>query len=350
MRTYTKNGCSVFYPDSNIWLNDLAFIVLETGTGLAGAEITITNTTTGDFKILTYSSELFRLSFDINDVVRQLFTANNCVLNFVVNVFVSGIHSFEFGFNSTILMGKSLPDRSHGSTQTIYAFSKEDLSNIELYLMALGTLSVDGHQMAVTRDGFNSFDLKDIITTKGIHNLHFSTGTGISGIEITNAVPGTASVEVSLIYDESIITDYIPGGDLLHKLNLADYKINLVYDEPCDDFNFIEVRYIDNDGCLRYLGGKIMNQNISVKQENIFSAEGIYRSVSQKSISDSTGTVKVHFEELKRDSYWKDILFSEKIEFLNWNGNWFPCSLSTAKVTVDSNSSQDVEIEFEILK
>ena len=73
-----------------------------------------------------------------------------------------------------------------------------------------------------------------------------------------------------------------------------------------------------------------------------------YNKLSKRFITNAAKTVKIGYGELRRDSFWSDILLSQRVEFLDVQGNWRECSVKTSKVAVSSNEEDDVELEYEI--
>lgn len=363
MRTYTTNGTTITYPDSNIWVGDNTPLSVSDPNYTVGAEIVVTNMATLKSKRLIHVSELKNLMFSLNDTIRSLFTYGGCDMNVKVVVYTDGFNNGSFGFNIKVLEGKTLPNRRHGSTQTVYAYSQDDLYKMSFVFAGSGQLSANGHSIPVVYSGYNSFDLRPYITQSGTYSLCYRYGAKGGGpdtttrVEITdvnNLTPfsGVANLKFSGI-DYQPVQDEIKGGGIWNdeQINIADYCIDLVWDESCNDFNFFKVRYFDTDGCIRFLGGKIDNETINSKQNNYYRSDNyVYRNISRKHIQDLSGTVKVLYQDLKRNSYWSDILLADRIDFLNYNGEWLECSIATSKVTVKSDESDDVEIEYELYK
>lgn len=363
MRVNLINGTTVTYPDSTVWIGDNMPVSLSNPTYTVGADIVVTNMASLKSKQLIHVSELKNLMFSLNDAVRSLFSYGGCDMNVKVSVYTDGFFDDSFGFNIKVLEGKTLPNRSHGSTQTVYAYSIDDLYKMSFIFAGTGQLSANGHSFPVVSPGYNSFDFRSYITHSGTYQLCYRYGAKGGGqdtttrIEITdvnNITPFSAVTNLSFSdIDDQPSQDEIKGGGIWNdeQINLVDYCIDLVWEDSCDDFNFFKVRYFDTDGCLRYLGGKIESETTNSKQDNYYRSDNyVYRNISRKHFKDMSGTVKVVYPDLKRNSYWSDILLADRIDFLSYDGNWIECSLVTSKATVKSEDSEDVSLEFELYK
>lgn len=372
MRTYTSSNITLTYPDATAYLRDNHSIVLEgvLGNQKVGAVITVTNAASGASRTLRYLSEMNRLVFPLNDTFTSLAREGSVTHNIVVEIY-DGMSAVDtFGFDTDIVNGQSLPLRRHGSTRTIYVYSEDDLRKVQVLYPASGAVSVGGCSFIVPYEGILGLDLRACVTRFGEWSLCYDSEAkgvepsepqyeeaGKAGIKIVGVkdISPTSAVAQLWFPDTSGEIDQDSGGGIWddERFNMHGYCIRLVYDEPCNGgFDFFKVRYTDTDGCIRYLGGKILEQTTSRDAENYYrlDTDSVYRNISRRFADSSAGTVKVGYDSLRRDSYWTDILLAEKVEFLNYNGDWVECSVVTDKVTVKSEESEDVTIEYELFK
>lgn len=378
MRKTTVNTSEVTYPNSVIWVGDNCTISISDPIYSVGLKVNITNQSTNKTKELIYISEIKNLTLDISDTIRKLFVSGGTSFNIKVSCYTGGFYTGQFGFNTYCLDGKTLTSRKHGSTRTVYVYSQDDLAKVQFVFSGTGGLNVNGHNLPVVGTGRTSFDLRPYITHAGEYQLCYRYGIKTanvqqaesmqeinrsgddvrmdvtSRVEITNVIPSTFSASVALQFsdiDSQPSVDEIKGGGVWNdeKVNLSDFCIKLVYENICDDFNVFKVRYFDTDGCMRYLAGKIDTETVNSKQKNYYHNDGsVYRNISRKKIETASDTVKVKYQDLRRDSYWSDILLADRIDFLNYSGQWMQCSIVTNKVTVNSYESDDVSLEFEL--
>lgn len=358
MRTTNIGHTAIKYMDTTCWLNDNLFIELAGNDVSVGADIKITEISSGKYRKIKYISDLERLVFPLTDSMKSLYN-DSISFNIVVNVYEDGQIVGSFGFDTDVLNGKSLPLRAHGSTRTVYVYNPSDLIKMQLLFPATGKLVVNGITFPVLKPGLNSFNISSVISHSGSYTMCYKAEAksgGESDMDIVNVFDITPFSAVAQLYfeDESgdVPEDQENKGDIWQdsKFKAKDYCMELVYEMPCDDFDFFKVRYTDTDGCMRYLGGKILSQTTNTDQKNYFRQDtnSVYRNISRKYIVESSGTVKVAYDSLKRDSYWSDVLLSDKIEFLNYDNAWYECSIVDKKVTVNADDSQDVELEFEL--
>lgn len=368
MRQTTISNISLTYPDAITWLHDNITVTLQgtLGSQKVGADITVTNTATGGVRKLRHLSELNTLVFPLNDSFMSLYS-QNATYNVVVNVYSGQWLVGTFGFDTDVLNGQTLPLRRHGSTRTIYAYSVDDLRKVQVLFPASGAFSVGGCSFVVPYEGIIGYDLRSCVTRVGEWSMCYDSqakdvepqgkDTGKAGVNIVsvNDITTTSAVAQLWFADTSgeIDPDSDKGGGIWNdeKFYMDAYCIRLIYDEPCEGgFDFFKVRYTDTDGCLRYLGGKIVEQSVGRDSENYYrlDADSVLRNISRKHTTSSNGTVKVGYDSLRRDSYWTDILLSDKVEFLNYNGDWVECSVVSDEVTVTSDESEDVTIEYEL--
>lgn len=362
MRTKNIGNIKLTYPNSTIWLGDNILLELQTmlANGPVGGKVTIRNAATGMSLVQTYLTEMKNLVFDIRDSINSLYT-DNLTFNINVDVYddVFQLYGGSYSFNLTTLDGKSIPGRKHGSARTIYLYGPSDLAKVGFYFNNTGVLRINGTTFNVTTVGFHQFDLRAVITDTGIYQACFDSGVKpgiptvvVAGIE--DITEKSAVVRIDLTTGKEDVKTAGKGGQLWNKdiFKFDEYCINLVYEQPCEDFDFFKVRYKDTDGIMRYLGGQVISDKTAAEGENYYrpSIEYTYRNLSRKHLKEASGTVKVFYSMLRRDSYWNDILLAEKIEFLDTNNNWLPCSLVTNSVEVNHNESQDVTLEYQLYK
>ena len=367
MRQQTVLTTNVIYPNDTVFVGDNVFISLSDSVYPTGAVIALTNMATLKTIELTYISELKNLTIDLTDSVRRLHQVGGCTMNCKVKVYSDKFYSGTFSFNFDTLDGKSLVHRQHGSTRTVYLYDPEDLTKVNLFFIGSGSFRTGNTSVPIIYNGRNSLNLSSWITGEGEYTGCYcykckgggGGGGGIdetSRVEIVDAAVTINSALVSLTYhdvDSQPPKEDVKGGSVWadSKLNLADYCIRFIYQNHCDDFDFFKVKYYDTDGCLRYLGGKIINETTESKRKNYLGIrDSIFKDVSQKHIESSSIQVKVAYEDLRRDSYYSDILLAENVWFENYDGEWMPCSVADSKITVKSEDSADVEITYELMK
>lgn len=359
MRETTLGGSKLTYPDPTIWLDDNIYIkVTNINGGNSGAKVVVTNMATGVYIKHTYISEINEVVFDLRDTLKSLYT-DNLTFTIAVDVYSDNLFDGSFSFTLTTLDGKSIPGRPHGSARTIYMYSPSDLVKVGFIFNNTGSLALNGTSFPIIASGFTQLNLSDVITNDGVYNACFDAGAkggksemDIAGIE--DITPFSAVARLEFASGSENNPDAGKGGGVWNDdvFDMDDYCIRIVYDEPCDRFDFFKVRYKDSDGIIRYLGGKIVSDKTSASGENIYrpDLDLPYRNLSKKFITETSETVKVFYSMLRRDAYWGDVLLANNVEFLDINDNWLPCSVITSNVEVKSEEMQDVTLEFELYK
>lgn len=361
MRTYTSGNLTITYPEATAWLYDnLPIQVTATNGDPVGADIVVTNVANGQYRKLSYTSELSTLTFSLNDTFLSLY--NGRTYNVVVKPKISGVSAPQLAFDVDMLEGRTLPFRTHGSTRTVYIYREEDLNKIEFLFPATGALSTPCGTISVTYGGYKAINLSNCNLQQGTYNLCFDAGgkgggdmDGVLNIVNVDNITPWAGCAVLEWKDTSgdIPTTKSKGGGVWkdEELDYNDYCIELNYTETCNDgFNFFLVRYLDTDGLVRFLGGKVIEETTESKGNNFYNldVETPYNKLSRRFITEASKTVKIGYGELRRDSFWNDILYSPRVEFLDVQGNWRECALDTTKVTVTSDETDDVELTFKI--
>lgn len=357
MRTISLSNTVINFPDKMSWLYDNTYIVLKGNDVSVGADIRVTNTSTGEYRKLKHISEIERIVFPLNDTLFSLYS-DSYLYNITLNLYENGTQVASFGFDTDIYNGRSLPLRAHGSTRTVYVYGPEDLYKLQMLYPTSGNLSVNGSTVPILSSGIIGKDLRPYITNTGIYKVCFNSGAKpgsdqISIVNVKNITPFSAVAEL----DFSKGDGQIPAideqkGDIWadSKFKAQSYCFDIIYEEVCKNFNAFKVRYTDTDGCLRYLAGRIMEDTTNASGENYYRLDTttVLKNISRKYITGSSGVVKVAYPNLRKDSYWNDILLSPKIEFLNYNNEWVECSVVDESVTVTAEESEDVTLQFQL--
>ncbi len=364
MRTTTVSNIEITYPDATAYLGDNLFIALKSTNDLPiGAQIQVTDLASTKYRKLRYLSETSNVVFSLNDAIDSLYH-DALSFNITIRLYEDGAYVGDYGFDVDIMNGRTLPLRRHGSTRTIYVYGEDDIYKVGFIFPASGSLSVNGHGVPIIAGGYTSLDLRSYITNTGEYQLCFQAGAKgdnetqsqntISIVDVGGVTPFSAVAQLYFADTSGDVPSGDKGGGVWKEdeFYLENYCMTLVYDSVCDDFNFFKVRYYDTDGIMRYLGGKVVSETTESKGENFYRMDTSIplRNISRRYLTECSDTVNVAYGELRRDSYWNDILLADKVEFKNHNDEWVECSVKTSKVTVTSDETQDVELEFEILK
>ena len=372
MRNITISNIEITYPDATAYIGDNLFIALKSTYDLpVGAQIQVTDLASTKYRKLRYLSETSNVVFSLNDAIDSLYH-DALSFNITIQLYENDVIVDSFGFDTDIMNGRTLPLRAHGSTQTVYVYDNEELYKVGFIFPASGSLSVNGHGVPIISAGYTSLDLRPYITAAGEYQLCFQAGAKgdnqsqtqsqsqaqaqntISIVNVGGITPFSAIAQLYFADTSGDVPSGDTGGGVWNddEFYFEKYCMTLVYDTVCDDYNFFEVRYYDSDGIMRYLGGKVVSETTESKGENFYRMDTStpLRNISRRYLNEYSDSIKVAYGELRRDSYWNDILLADKVEFKNFNNEWVECSVKTSKVTVTSDETQDVELEYELLK
>jgi len=345
MRTQLISSTTVTYPNSVIWLHDSNVIKLDSSYPV-GAEITVT-APDSESKTLVYKSDFTSLSFFLNDTIAELYGDSLSYWTIRVRVFENTSLVGTFNFATKVLNGRSFITRSHGAAETIYVYSYEDLYKVQLYTPANGQVAI-GNWTNTCYEGINGYNLQSVLTSTGEYSICCSSSTttpsSVSIIGIDPEEPTISSVEFQ------VTSGYDPnakqGGDIWGSRTIFPICHKIIYEEVCDNFKFAELRYIDADGCTRFLGGKLISEVETVNDESwSTTTTEVYKHNPSRWIQSANNVIKVAFSDIERNAYPTDILYSDKIWMKNWEGEWKQVRLKTTNLTTTDEEYLDFELE-----
>lgn len=347
MRTYYTSHTTVTYPESIIWMYDSNVIQLESSSKV-GAVVTIT-TPTYNSRTLTYFSELNSLTFSLDDVILSMLDDNISPWSVSVKIYENGSYAGTLTFAVTVYNGHSFITRCHGMQSTYYVYAPSELTKLHVYAVQNGTVVV-GQWGYNCYKGINSYNLSGPITTEGIYymDIHGNNQTPpIAQIEgAISDTPTTATVSFS--WQSGYDPDTTYGGDIWHEgMKIFPCKKKIIYQSHCEDYNFIELMYIDTDGCRRYLGGKLIEEDDNVK-EKAFNTIGtaVWNQNPHRFVNSSDKSIKVGFSDIEKLAYPQDLLYSDTIWMRTWEDEWEQVRLKSSSFKQKDEDYLDFELEI----
>lgn len=348
MRTANIGNSQLTYPEQLVWKQDSNTIKVE-GENNIGAKIIIQNPALDSYT-LEYYSDQDTLIFFLDDAIRALYDDNIGAWRCNVSIYSGNTQiGSTFNFTYNVLNGKSFISRSHGISSTIYLYDPSELVKVQVYSPQQGE-AVCGQYGYYLYYGLNQFNLTGPIRYEGEYQLCFRDSSqtpafvNVSGV---NPISPTESEVCFNILAPTLVNE-THGGDVFDENKLI-YPIchKIIYQGHCDDYNFGEISYTDLDGMRRYLGGKVIEENDDVKTESYFtSTTDIYNQVPNRYIISHEKTVKVVFNDIDKNAYPHDLLYSQALEYKTWDGQWKPCALKTNKFTRKDEDYYDIELEI----
>lgn len=322
MRQKYLSGTSMWidYPDALVFLNDNN--IIRVGSSLTsdtvGARIVVREPTQNQV-VLDYWSETNEIVFLLNDSLLQLYNDNLSQWDVLVECYSNSTPQATFSFQMNVYDGKSFPDRSHGCTKTIYWSDINDLVKLQLFTYEGGT--------AVVKN--TPFTLTPGITSLNLTNLYLSDNEKIH-ITANNILPTTPQ--------------YL--GDIWgSKMDADDYYIDLIYKQKCNEEGAVKIYYKDCDGCGRIITGKMSKEVNNSKGTNYGRIDNIYKNGAYKLMTSNSKIVTIGFSDVASTAYLQDLMYSNDIRMVNYNGDFVNVSLNTSKME-NKSLENDFEIEF----
>ena len=340
MRHTTVGNFNIEYPEFLVYLYDNNVISIANGVGNVGVHISV-NSPTGEQKQLEYYSSNHILLITLSDIMVSMHNGNISTYSVVMELYENDVLTEHFTFTFKIIEGKSFTNRSHFEQSTMYIYNPDELAKVFIFSPENATATVNGYNYQVN-EGINALNLTGVITTPG---------------EYTICLTSTASQPMVVI---SNVTDSInePVVQLQYNSGAAPYSTilpichTLVFEEACPDFNVFEIRYVNNEGCIRHLAGRLMEESNRSDDINYNTlTTQIYHTLPLQYISENERTVKVAYEEIAYNAFISDIMTSQSVQYRSYNGEWYDCSIMTDKIVTEPKEDFcDFTLEFIISK
>ena len=312
MRTQTLMGKMVMtYPEEVVFINDRNIIELTSITAQPSAVGGTFSLSNGQDTVqISYNSERPTLTFDLYSVLKALSVGG------YQNVTVSG--SVGCGDTSTtitpfilsVCIGKTIPSRPHCSERIVYFSDTDQLVGVEILTLNGGTVNGVSVNAGVSKTNFNRYNdftvtVVDGLETRYIQFKYVSLGgyADPSGVGCQN-------------------TDISKG--------------------------YLTVRYINTDGCIRWISGQIKNRKRGVTQSE-WRANELVRNTPNAITTGYSDEITVVFPQCERLAYVEDIMFSPEIYYINEAGEQQPCIITTKSLTLNDWETNDIEITFKTL-
>ena len=353
MREYSYQNITLTYQEPIVWLWDSNTITIQSSNtnDKVGAEIIIRHPAGVETRTIRHISELNKIIFVLDDALLALADDNIGQYTVQVNVFNNGEEAFTKTFAFQLLSGKSFTNQSHAMSRTIYMYDPDELIKFQVYSPASGYINFEGNTAPVST-GLNQFGISTLVTSDGTYNfcLQNSQVTPVAIISGDNYITPTSSTIYwarvrSGHYDDTTKT----GGDVWrYEETIFPVCSKLIYETPCRNNEFVELRYFDTDGCIRYLGGKLASETDSVKGTpySRLENENVFRNIPHKHTDETKRILKVGFIDVATNAYPQDILYSEQVWMRMYNTEWWPVTINSDKIEIKSGDIQNFELEI----
>lgn len=322
MRTQLLLGkIAMTFPDEVCFLwdrNTISLDYIASGEGNAGGIFTFANQL-GETATVMYESEMGHLVFNLMTVLKKMSGVNGYTPVTVSGSVSCGDQSANITpFTLKCVNGRTLHSRPHNSERVVYYYDIGDLTGIEILMLEPGTI--------------NGASVPSGVIKRNFSYLHGDFSITI----VEGGVTRVVNVKESTI-----------GGDNSYDTGCLDSEDGSGLDADSSGGLF-RVRYLNTDGCVRNLIGKVTSRKRTVGYTD-WRADELVRHTPNGMIATTTDEVTVGFPGILRESYAEDIMFSPVIEYANLAGEWQPCVISSKNLSLPNWDENDIEIVFKTL-
>lgn len=351
MRTYTSNNITITYQEPVVWIGDSNIITIKSSidTDKVGGEIIIRHPDGTATRTIRYLSELNRILFILDDALTALNDGNIGQYTIQVNVFKNGNLSFTRTFSFQLLQGKSFTNQSHGISRTLYIYDASELVKVQIYSPNNGAFHIGSDYLTLNR-GLNQYNLSSHIENTGEYSFCL-TDVPVQPIAVISGDVAKTPTVSTLFYTvtNASSSNESQGGDVWrYEETIFPVCYDLVFENVCWDYNFVELRYKDSDGCTRYLGGKIASETnkSTVTAYEYTDGSNVFRNIPRNYQEGTSRSLKIGFADIAKNAYPQDIMYSELVEMKMYNSEWWPIVLESDSITVKNEDYIDLELSI----
>lgn len=352
MRTYTGTHVQVDYPDSVIWLQDSNVVNIRAlnPQHTVGADIIIRHPGGTETRNIRHISEMNQLLFVLDDALAALHDENIGQYSCQIDTYVNGQADSTLTFAFQLLDGKSFTNRSHAISRTIYIYDLSELNKVQIYSPGNGHFTVNGTNLALY-EGLNQYNLSTYIQGQGSFTVCLTSDAQGPIAQIT----GDTHINPNSSYLYWSVQggggggESIDGGDIWQQIEVFPVCHTIVVDTSCNGNDFAELMYRDCDGCIRYIGGKILKEANKAETKKYVRTEttNAFRNIPRSKITGTSRSITVGFNDIATNTYIQDIRYSEDVWMRMYNGEWWPVVVATDSITVKGQEeTQDVELDI----
>ena len=346
------------------WLDDNFPVDIRftspTMPSITSIQIDVKNTNSGVISQLNNTTKQSHILFNISDNIKNGLQEGVKVNIFNITISFTNISILQkFSYTLIVNEGKSFITKPHGSSNVILLYNQDELSNIELWAPFPSNSTISGNTYQV--DHFTTLDLSGEITAEGEYTmcLEPTEKASIPPIvdNITDQYITPYSSEITWEAAEPEAGGSYPGN-IWDRCEQEKKCYTIIYEEPCCDFPFVELKYWNTDGCDRYIGGKLLNEGDSSKYKMITSKYQYnfndtpywqyneVRNVNNYFSTENSKVLRVGVKDVPVGLELNDIVYSKKLWMRDYSGKWIPCVLNN--FNVDYNN-QDSDIMLEVI-
>lgn len=352
MREYFYDNMKLTYQDSVVWVGDSNIITIESSTltDKVGGEIIIRHPNGTETRTIRHLSELPKLLFVLDDALIGLDDDNIGQYTVQVNAYKNGVVSFAKSFSFQLLKGKSFTNQSHAISRTIYIYDNTELNKMQVYSPSNGVLHIGNSLLTLTR-GLNQYNMTSYIQSIGTYGFCLedvpSQPVAVVSGDLAKT-PTSSTLFWSEVRSGTVASDEKGGDVWKYEETIFPVCYTIVYEEACWNYDFVELRYRDTDGCIRYLGGRIGSEKNKVQGTMYERTDGtnVFRNIPYRYIGSTQRSLKICLQDIAKDAYPQDILYSDTVEMRMYNGEWWPVTIESDTIEIKNNTYLDIELNI----
>lgn len=344
--TYPGDDNSLSWKDDN-FLIDMRF---TSGNFPFSVKITIRNTVKNLSSILQYTTPTNHIIFDLRDNIIDILDDSTKVTPVIVSVEVPSHSVNLFTFNLIIINGKSFLSKPHGTSNVILLHNTDELNTVEFFSQIPSVYTIGN--LTDTTNGFTTVDLSSIITNEGEYNLCMEPEDAATLPPVIDYITDLAltpySTEITWKAREQDVAGEYYGG--LWDKTIKDSKcLKIIYQEPCENYPAVELKYQNCDGCDRYVLGKLLQESDKNSYSRIANFNYEIRNVNNFYTKENSKTLRVGFKDIPEGLEFNDIVYSPTLHIRDWKGEWIPCILNDFSQTYN-NEENNIILEVIVNK
>lgn len=306
MRSETHGGITVEYPEYLTYIGDDNIVRAYKQGAIVQLGVAVGSSWNNNG--VYYESDLGEVTFNISQLLRaQAIAGEEITLTFYIG---SRSETYSFVFSQTFYLsrGRSLIGRYNGTGHVVFVPSWDAL---ELPVIESGAKVICG----------NFADYPDV----GVYRMSTGDLRGtLSSVEVTYENEQKFGTVENTTFDHSTYFE-------VHQLSCIP--------EDC-----VLLRWIDADGCRRFIVGKLAGKSAEVVQRSYRQS---LAGVPARRVSDVQRVITIGLTQVTADMWLEDIAYSEDVAIVNLTTlDELPLVPNFTEIAINAKGQQDLTLEF----
>ncbi len=293
----------ISYPDPVLYLGDNNFVTVVVSRPQTDISVEVGGYSVG------YSASTRNVTLELTTMLRRAGLTGS-------QTFTVTVAGRTFTFTSYVAQGRTDFDRYHASgRKIIIPPSSMGVTTFELLIVQPSTVTV----------GTSS----QIFSSEGIY---------------TFTVPSRRADTV-VVRPLNTVEDVAPHGDFF----APDETESVYYDvevATCLDADIAVVRWVDHDGCKRYLVGKVMSRSQSVERVEFATGLTVPRNAVGMVTKKVQRLLTIGVARASKSLHLEELTDSEEVVMLSPNGETIALIPAFTSADVNFEKEEDVELQF----